>query len=64
MSFVLQLPQTEEQYLKYGCAMLLYKFFKIFCGGNYFACLNAPILWEAFLKIVSRCCFQVRCLST
>ena len=42
MKVVLQHPQTEEKYLKYGSIMLIYKFFKMFCDRGCFACFNTP----------------------
>ena len=33
---VLQHPKTKEQYLKHGSIMLIYKFFNMFCGKNFF----------------------------
>ena len=63
MKVVLQHPQTDEQYLKCGSIMLLYKFFKMFCGKNCFACSNTPKARETFLEIVSTCYFQVTRLS-
>ena len=44
MSVVLQHPQTDEQYLKFGSTIHLYKFFKVLCGINCFACFNTPMI--------------------
>ena len=46
MSVVLQHPKTEQQCLKCGSTMLLYKFFKMFCGRNCFVCFNTPMARE------------------
>ena len=62
MSVVLQHPQTDEQYLKFGSTIHLYKFFKVLCGRNCFACFNTPMTRENLIEIVSTCFFQVRCL--
>ena len=64
MSVVLQHPQIEEQYLKCGSTMLLYKFFKIYHCRYCFVCFNTPMERESFLEMVPMCFFQVRCLST
>ena len=61
MSGVLQHP--HEQYRKCGSIMLVYKFFKIFCGRNCFACFSAHMVLGTFLDDISTCFFQVRSLS-
>ena len=43
MSVMLHHPQTEEQSRKWGSVMLIYKFLKILCGRNCFACFSTPM---------------------